>query len=537
MNLRNHNRKWVNEYCFLAFVVIFSFLKALGFYEGQAAFTMGMILAFSFWAVSFAGTKKTIGEWLLSLSLLLMGLAVYHNTGEKSLLVNCAFLVGMKASSEKRIMRTGLCCWGAGYIILTFLSLTGLHPDTIFMHNKHGIGYVVCHSLGYAHSNVLHINYLCICAMILFLAKDALTKRQKIVLTILLAALDLYVFLYSMSFTGLAASVLFYLVYLYGLFRSHFSRAEGIFAQMVLPLCLCFSLAGPVLIKGELFELLNNALNTRYMLTRYFLLEQPLTLFGSRLVVPYENFTLDCSYAYLLSSLGIIPFCFFMMLYFGTMHRLVKEQKMTETAIMIGFFIAGVTEPFLFNLSFKNITFVFVGRYLFKLTERKTSRITTDKTENHLFSFRTVVRQEAPQKMIFDYVITGLRQLFVIWCIHWKTVLLTAVLSSVVVSGLFCALTKPVEAVYVNNSVNEEKERTFSYLTTEEVSLLNDGGNIVYGYSGPDEKMYSYTGTTANVEYARRAVSWGVWTAAFLCIAEGIFFLNKPGKRHGLPQK
>ena len=43
-----------------------------------------------------------------------------------------------------------------------------------------------------------------------------------------------------------------------------------------------------------------------------------------------------------------------------------KENKKAELAIIIGMLIAGITEPYLFNLSFKNLILVFAGNLLYK---------------------------------------------------------------------------------------------------------------------------------------------------------------------------
>ena len=91
------------EFCYLAFLAIFSALKALGFYEGQTVFTLFMLAAFAFLAGKLALTRHTLLEYTGIVLLLFMGLLVYWNTGEKSLLINLAVLAGIKGVSGRRV--------------------------------------------------------------------------------------------------------------------------------------------------------------------------------------------------------------------------------------------------------------------------------------------------------------------------------------------------------------------------------------------------------------------------------------------------
>lgn len=547
------------DFCFLLFVAIFCLLKALGFYEGQTFFTIGLVIAFCLLLIKLAGTQMSITEWVVVICLLGMGGLVYFNTGEKSLLVNLAFLAGLKPSTSgrtyrndsseipplsnkgrypvsggydnrsafntafsDRIMKTGLMCWGLGYILLTFLSLTGLHSDLLFMHNKKGIGYVICHSLGYSHSNVLHINYLCICAMILYLVRNRLSKRGKLALTALLFAIDLYVFLYSVSFTGFLASLILFILYLYLTFRVKISRTGQFLAQLILPCCLLFSLVGPIVIKGKLFDRINNALNTRYELTRWFLTNQPITAFGTRITVPNYRYTLDCSYAYLFVRLGVVPFAVLMALYIGTIHRLAKEQRMTELAIMLSLCIAGVAEPFLFNLSFKNITLLFVGEYLFDLPERilLLTSAAKRKAESRQFCILKRGKCISDRWLFADHFIHFCGRILHEWKLHWKGYLLTALVIMIAAGTLTIHLIKPVETVYVNSTVNQASDSHFKhfYLSEDEVISLEEQGDLVYGYIDDQEAMYPYGGSTARIEYVRIVASAALWTCTVVVI-------------------
>lgn len=529
----------LGEGCYLVFLAIMCGLKALGFYEGQSVFTIGMVIALVCLLLKIGMTRHTPAEYAVIAVLLGMGLLVYRNTGEKSLLILLAVLAGMKNVSLKRAFRVFFTVWGSCYVLLTFLSLVGLHSDVLYMHNKHGLGYVICHSMGYAHSNVLHINYLCISAMILYLVKDSFTKRQQLALTALLAGLNLYVFLYSMSFTGVAASFLFYGVYVWLLLRGRVSRPMRTLSELLVPALALFFVAGSVLIRGKWFDLINKALNTRFNLTRWFLTEQPITAFGTRFQIPNYRYTLDCSYAYLFMQLGVVPFALLLTLYVLTIRRLAIDQRRTELAIMIGLCIAGGTEPFLFNLSFKNVTLLFVGEYLFRLLEeREKGRLPrrAGRMQKGIGSDSSATAGVLPEYVLLpkwedcsvpralrigERFCHGLAGIYRSWQENARRYVLLFLLCCAMGAGVAAVLRRPVQTVYINSSVNEEEERTPQYITPEERRSLTKSGVLIYGYVDEKEKMYPYEGSTASLEYVRILVSSGLWCGMVCCVGAG----------------
>lgn len=517
----------ISEYCYLTFIAIFSLLKAFGFYEGQTIFNVGMVIAFCFVLLKIITTPMNGKEWLAVILLLAMGGIVYLNTGEKSLLVICAFLAGMKGVSSDRLVKTCLVCWGMGFVLLTLFTLLGLHSDMMFMRNKHGIGYVICHSLGYPHSNVLHINYLCICAMVLFLARRY-AKKQKMVLLAILAGIDLYIFLYSMSYTGLIGSFAFYSFYVYFTFRHKLSIVEKALINMVLPFCLLFSLVGPLVIRGKLFDVINNALTTRYELTRWFLTTQPITLLGTHISVPNYRYTLDCSYAYLFVRLGIIPFTILMMLYFCTIQWLVKEERRTELSIILGLCVTGVTEPFLFNLSFKNVTLVFVGEWLFCVLAKP--HFVGDETDSKAFTIMSLQKFSSKkishQILLTERLIHKCNAILKEWFFHGRKYLViffATMLFAAVVSALSV---KPVNTVYISEDINQKSftNREYCYLSQEEVLDKRSEGDIIYGYTGRNDRMFPFSGSAAHIEYIRIIVSYAIWTGMCASTIIGAFY-------------
>ena len=135
----------LGEQCYLAFLAILSALKALGFYEGQMVFTLFLVIACLFLLAKIVLTEHTLPEYAVILLLLGIGALVYLNTGEKGLLVIMMVLVGIKGVPVRTAMKVFLAVWGSCYTLLVFLSLLGVHSDQLYMHDKKGIGFALCH--------------------------------------------------------------------------------------------------------------------------------------------------------------------------------------------------------------------------------------------------------------------------------------------------------------------------------------------------------------------------------------------------------
>lgn len=160
------------------------------------------------------------------------------------------------------------------------LALLKQIPDLALVHSKLGLGHIIRWSLGYPHPNVLHISYVILLAFFFYLAN--LNRKQLIIATALLYGGNFYIFLYSVSYTGLILTTVYLLANLYFNLRKEFTRGEKVLIQCIYPVCALLSVLGPVLIKGKLFDIFNKMMNTRWNLSRYFLTEQRISLFGTR---------------------------------------------------------------------------------------------------------------------------------------------------------------------------------------------------------------------------------------------------------------
>lgn len=506
---KNEKAVTLAEYCYLAYFAVMLFARGIGLYEGTTAYTVTLVIGLGLFALKILMTEHTVFEYLWMGLFLLLSLVVYHNTGEKGLLVYMTMMLGIKGVSMKRVFRTGIVFWTIAFVSLFLLTLTGILPEKYFMHDKSGIGYIICHGMGYPHPNVFHIAYLVLAVFIVY-QLGYVRGRKLLISVLLLFAGNLYVFAYSVSFTGFFATTVFLFFYTYFMLRGRLNGIEKVLAQLVFPVCVIFSVAGPVLIRGHLYDLINKALNTRYALSNYFLTQQPITLLGTRFTVPNYRYTMDCSYVYAFMQLGIIPFCVICILFILLIHDYVKNDRYVELAIILGFCVAGVTEPFMFNLAYKNMIFLFAGEYLFRRLA-DFDFVRNSVSGKKVLFLKNGNRTVSVRMLIADRITSFISKVASENGKKRKWYLMIYVLSVLVCAVLFAVFAHKPQIIYINEEVNESRDITPQYFTQDQIEQIVQQGNVVKDYVSSSVPMFAYTGSTVLIEYVREVVSAGLW--------------------------
>lgn len=354
------------ELFYYLFFVMLLFAKGIGWYDGMPAFKVCLVAAVLCVLMKICLTEHTLGQYLMMAAVVGLGGLVYLKSGEKGMLIYALMMVGLKDVPLDRLFKIGLVTWTAAFGGLILLNFTGILESPFVVHNKLGMGMIIRWGLGYSHPNVLHISYAILVAFFLYVLDW--NRKNLLFATAAAFAGNCFIFLYSVSFTGLLLTTVYLILNFYFQFRSKFSAGEKILIQSVLPASVLFSLFAPLLPDGALFTFLNKLLNTRLRLSRHFLTTEPITLFGNRIVYePGSDLTMDCSYVFAFVTYGLVLFILLMAGYFFLIRRYTREGKKKELAIIIGFLIVGISEPFLFNTSFKNLSLLFLGNYLFTL--------------------------------------------------------------------------------------------------------------------------------------------------------------------------
>lgn len=359
----------ISEVLYLLYFGVMFGARAIGLFEGMVVYNISLVIGMLLFIVKVAMTEYTVLECCFAGILLLISAVVYYNTGEKGLLLYFTMMLGMKNVSVKRVFKLGSIILWLSFTTLVLLSITGLKEEIIYVKDRAGFGSVIRHSLGYPYPNTLFTTYIVLMTLIVYVLGKQ-NKKNLLLTTLFLFMGSVYIFIYSCSNTGLIVSVFYLLVNLYLQCRRKLSKFEKIGIQLMYPLCLIFAIAGPLVTWGKLFQLLDKVLHNRWAYSLYYLTNEPITLFGVRFKeTPNTNYMIDSSFLYSFLQLGIIPFVIITLLFLGMIHDYTERERKAEIAIILSFCVLGLSDPFLFNLSYKNLMFLFVGEFLYRKLE------------------------------------------------------------------------------------------------------------------------------------------------------------------------
>ena len=294
-----------------------------------------------------------------------------------------------------------------------------------------------------------------------------------------------------------------YVVVNYYLFAIRKMRLfEKIVSYAAFPTTAFISIVLPHMLPDKIFDFFNGKVfNTRFSLAKYFWSNNSLSLFGTKLINPEENFRtygIDMSQLYLFLQLGIVAFVVMFVLTTFLMNRCIANDRRAEIAIMIAMLFIGIWEPLLYNLSAKNFTYVFMGSALYEFlkcidAEKKESAI-GDKHETE--SAIGVVTDKA-------YVIRLLKRIMI------------GAVAGATMAVIYVALTKEPTALYGARERDESNKSLGmkpEYYSSQEIADFKKNGDIVIDYAGEEKPMYKYDETLAVGEYRKKIMSVGVWT-------------------------
>lgn len=355
------------EACYFGFFILLSVAKGLGLYEGQKLFTLFVIPAFLLAVIKILVTPYTKAQWAMLLLLLFLAALVLFRSKEIGILFVAFTVLGMKDISVEKVFRVGLWVWSLCAVFLCVFSFFRLEHTIYRVHSKLGLGHIFRWSLGFTHPNILHITYLALCAFILYV----LGNRYRFRHFLCLMGGNMLVFLYSVSYTGFGIVAALLMGCLYVRFRPRFCILEKLLANLVLPVCLFLSFVAPFYLYDPKYaykvQKLNFLLNTRIWLAEQFLRSEYRSLFGADVSeVVKSSMTMDNSYVWGYINYGLIPFAIIMLGYFALLFYDTHRQRTRELVILVCFLGAGWTEQLLFNTSFKNVTLLFLGAFLFR---------------------------------------------------------------------------------------------------------------------------------------------------------------------------
>ena len=381
-----------DAFYYLFFLMLFGF-RAIGGYDGWAVYRYTLLAGVLFFILKIASTSHTITEYLIIGVLLLLAGIVYLRSGEKGLLLDFMMMLGMKEVSEKRLFRLSAWFLGISMAVLVFLTVCGFLPDVQF--GPHGLRLfhlvMMRRSLGYPHVNTLMTTYVILMMLVMYLAGN--TDRKTVIRTSCLLFFGaVYLFLYCDSKTGILISTGYLVLNYLFQFRRYDGPLQKAMVYGLYPVINVGVFAGMIAFLPRDASLrVNSSFGERFRLAAMYWKEIPVTFFGSRLVIPLErgeDYGIDISQIYLFLNYGIVAFIVVTILYFLVIRDMFRMKNRGALAIIVTLMIMGVSDPLLYNLSCKNLTFLFMGMSLYRiLSEAAEKRLPVSGKEICLLPF------------------------------------------------------------------------------------------------------------------------------------------------------
>ena len=147
-NLDKNRHRYISlaELLYMCYFTIMLGAKAIGLYEGQTAYNVCLVIGAIFFACKILTTKHNAIELLTIIALLALGIAVYAQSGEKSLLIYFTMMLGMKCVSISRVFKVGGSIWMTSFVLLYVLSVVGVIPEFSYALNRRGWPVILRHS-------------------------------------------------------------------------------------------------------------------------------------------------------------------------------------------------------------------------------------------------------------------------------------------------------------------------------------------------------------------------------------------------------
>lgn len=507
MNLQEKGKKLhlrMDELFYYLFIGILMGAKGVGLTEGQKLFTCCLLLAGICWVIKMCLTGYSLKEWILTVLLMGLSFLIWRRTGEKAAAAAVMVIMGMKGIPLKRLMKICLAVWGITFVFSLSRGLLGIADGVVVVHEKLGLGPIVRYSLGYTHPNVLHVTYFILVMLFIYVFRP--TGHRLWCTAGLLFVGNLYIFLYSISYTGMIIVTAYLLMSIYFDIRKKLSILEKGLAVLFVLFCIIFPIAGPLLLTGKVFNFFNSLLSTRFELVYMIFHDNQVSLFGTNVLTrDGARMSLDSSFAYMLMYYGLIAFVLMVGLYLYSLYYCLSRKMRQEAAILLGTALAGVTEQFLFNLSFKNIALFILGYVLFAGV-LKTEQEAGKEKELGILLLQSRKGVAVPVPCILYTIKNAMSR---VWKEKKKWIVVGGCACSILLTAGWLFLGEKAEYVLVEKWATDYRGEE-EFVMTEE--LLSDQtphirvGNISEGCEG-----YQFAGNAIKMERVRCIASTLVW--------------------------
>lgn len=507
-----------NLFYMIFFIAIF-FAKGMGFYEGQWPYDILVVIAYISLSIKISMSKYNLKELAVTFWGMILGIITWRNSGEIGGLLNLSLIVGMIGVHKDKIWENAYYIWTFTFIVQLLTSFAGININNIFrIHRKLG-QFIIRWSLGYTHPNVLHVSFIILLMLIMYNFKF---KDKKLIIFSALAMVgSVLVFMWSLSYTGLLISFIYIAFNLYLNYRSNLNILEKIIMSLISPFAIFFSVFGPVLLTGKLFEIVDDMLSTRFTLSKYYLTTQPITFFGTNdFVIEDQTITIDSSYVYALMHYGIIYFAVMSVCLIIVILWLLKNDKRIELAIALSIAIAGITEQFLFNTSCKNIALFLVGEMICENIARGKIIIKGIFIDTNI-DYSMAIKLKDKLKIIISNMS--------------KKVVILIVSFGIFTSVFYFVCVPHPDAVYALTWHCDRKDTPENDPNGENIyldldNMPEDFNGLILSYKDSNTPLFEFNGFTLWFEIFRRSIGYGIITVALL-LSSYVFISYYANKR------
>ncbi len=501
------------EACYYGFFIILSVTKGLGLYEGQKLFELLVPAAFLLAAAKILITPYTRGQWIGLALLFSLTAVVFYHSHERGVWFVAFMVLGMKNISVEKIFRIGLWVWSLCAVVLSVFSFFRLEHTIYRVHTKLGLGHIFRWSLGFTHPNILHLTYLALCAFVIYELGDRYRFRH----FVWMMAGNCLIFLYSISYTGFGIVTVLLAGCLYVHFRPRFCIVEKFLANLVFPICLILSFVVPFYLNDNIYagrvQQLNKLLNTRIWLAEQFLRSDYRSLFGADISQAVGGYmAIDNSYVWCYINYGLVMTVVILLGYCALLLYDTHGQRTRELVILVSFLAAGWTEPLLFNTSFKNLTLLFLGSFLF--------RRSGGAREYGLFP-RMQGAVKIPFAQLPELCRAGVQA---VWRGHRGRAVLAAAAGAAVGVLLCAVLYRPPAGYVVPRFYTDNRDEDSVYLTGEDDPAYE--GWKVMNYTDAETPMQLVQGNAVRLETVRYYVG-SVLIGGLCGVAAGMVYLGR----------
>ena len=394
--MTKNTAKEVSYYLFFSLMI---FAKGIGLDSGDRLYYVLSGAACLCVGVKLFLTKYGKHEIAAMVLLCAIAFAAYRNSGRMGIVLSVLTMIGLKDMDVRKLFRLGTVVYTGSFLFTVTAAKFGIIGNPLVVHEKGGIE-LIRWGMGYSTGNVFHISYFMLTVLLCY----TWGSRYDLKRLLGLMAGNLLVYLYSLSYTGVAVTAFYLLLDFYAVKRKRLCMIEKILCQFPLPFCLLFSFGAPFLLEYPAVQRLDGLLQARLTFSAYYLQNQPFTLFGARMKdVPNFWIIMDNGYVYFFMTFGAVAFVLFCAGYavligrysgLGEYFSKRKRKRRKEAgeghpetercpenlpglAMIFSFLLYGIMEQFISN-AFMNFSLLFFGEVLFGRANEEERRVETN---------------------------------------------------------------------------------------------------------------------------------------------------------------